>query len=167
MPACPKCGAPSVGKSKYCEVHRKEARENWKRMITQKSGVTKTREFEFVKIFHEAHLAGQVAAVAHAPRPMVVVQHRDAFDDNSEVVQQWQVNDGVCGFAWIRITPGTCSAARFGTKHCGFTKHYGGGVSKWVSEFGQSYEKKMKYAEAYASVLNQYGIKSHAGGRLD
>jgi len=42
-----------------------------------------------------------------------------------------------------------------------------GGVELFVYEFGQSYERQMKYAEAFARYLRDNGITAYAGGRLD
>ena len=33
--------------------------------------------------------------------------------------------------------------------------------------YGQSYEKKMAYAQAYAAVIQKAGITAYAQGRLD
>ena len=38
---------------------------------------------------------------------------------------------------------------------------------RWWQEFGQSVEQKEAYADAYADVLQKYGIKAYAGSRLD
>ena len=44
---------------------------------------------------------------------------------------------------------------------------YYGGWTIWVGDFGQSYERKMAYAGAFAEVLQKHGIKAYANGRLD
>jgi hypothetical protein len=47
------------------------------------------------------------------------------------------------------------------------TKAYPSGLMIWVSEGNQSYDRKRAYAEAYARVLNEAGIKAYANSRLD
>ena len=42
------------------------------------------------------------------------------------------------------------------------------GISIWISEHGQSYERKRKHAAAMAEVLRKYGISNvYADSRLD
>lgn len=105
---------------------------------------------------------------------MVVVQRKNPFDDNSPVVQVWD-NDGQgfepCGFAWV-VIPGNTGYGRWIVKKGIGRKHYGGGVGPWVREFGQSHERKVAYASAYAAVVNESGILpdgklAYGEGRLD
>jgi hypothetical protein len=102
---------------------------------------------------------------------MVVTQHENPLDDGSPVKQQWHVPQGVCGFAWISVRPGNCGFAHW-LKKQGLSKGraYGGGVQIWVSQYGQSYELKMAYAQAAADVLKaELGgkVRVYASGRLD
>lgn len=127
-------------------------------------GMTKTA---LRKVFAEAHAAGMAAGKGHSPTPMVVQQHASAFNDNSPVVKEWFVGDGVCGFAWVNLRPGNSRAANFAKKNLGAHKDYYGGVSIWCHEFGQSMERKQAYARAYASVLFRHGIYAHAQSRMD
>lgn len=116
-------------------------------------------KLDAIAIHTECHNAGMAAAGACTPRPMGVMQ-------NGKLIEV--VNDGVCGFASIRF-PGNSGFAR-GMKAAGIArKSYVGGYAVSVSEFGQSYERKMAYARAYASMLrDKYGIKdAYADGRLD
>lgn len=119
------------------------------------------------ELHSKADAAGRVAATQHSPQPMIVQQHANMLDDNSPVVKEYFVSDGVCGFAWINIRPGNCSYALWAKKNLGARKGYYGGMELWVRDFGQSYERKHAYATAYANVLKEYGIKAYAGGRLD
>jgi len=123
---------------------------------------------EFEQLYQEAHKAGMAALAAKTPRPMVVQQRADPLDDNSEVVQEWFEPEGVCGFAWINVKPGTSRFARWlKANGKGRPDSYYGGVTIWVREGNQSYELKMAYAEAFAAVLVEAGIKAYASGRLD
>lgn len=73
----------------------------------------------------------------------------------------------VCGFAWVKITPGTSGFAKWAVKNQIARKSFTGGVDVWVSKFGQSILKKEAYADAYAAVLAQYGLQAYSGSRLD
>lgn len=90
------------------------------------------------------------------------------LDDNSPVRRQWIVNSGVCGFAWVIIKPGTSSFAKWLIKNGhAKTHHYYGGVCHYVSEFGQSMEKKEAYAAAFAKVLSENEIRAYSDSRMD
>lgn len=119
-------------------------------------------------LFAKADAAGQAAGEAHAPQPMYVVQRENPFDDNSPIVKAYPpVMDGVCGFAWVNIRPGNSSFASWLRKRGLGHKGYHGGWEYWVRGFGQSYERKMAYARAFAAVLSEAGIQAYASGRLD
>lgn len=119
-------------------------------------------------VFGAAHAAGMKAAAEVVPVPMHVVERANPLDDTSPVVKRYApVLDGVCGFAWIVITPGTSVAARYAKKYLGARKHYGGGVSIWVSAYDQSMTRKSAYASAFAKVLVEAGISAYAGERMD
>jgi predicted CoA-binding protein len=45
--------------------------------------------------------------------------------------------------------------------------HYPSGLCVWVSEFGQSVDRKAAYAGAFAQVLRNAGIDCYANSRLD
>lgn len=124
---------------------------------------------EECRLLHEkAHAAGMAAGNAHQPEPMIVVQHADPLDDSSPVVRVYEpVWDGVCGFGWVTVRPGNSSYARWLRENTRAFRSEEGGVRLRVSRFGQSYEKKMAYAGAYAKVLQEAGINALADGRLD
>lgn len=120
-----------------------------------------------LRIIREAEAAGRAALVAATPEPMVVQQHASPIDDSSPVVRSWYVSEGVCGFAWVTISPATSALARYLLKSGKARKGYGGGAQVWVSEGGQSYDRKVAYASAYADVLRGYGYTAWDEGRLD
>lgn len=124
-------------------------------------------ELNLVALFGKAHAAGNAAAAALIPVPMIVAEHASPLDDASPVVQSWQVEGGVCGFAWVTISPGTSKAARFAKEHYGARKGYYGGMELRVSQFGQSMQKKEAYAGAFAAVLSAAGITAYSGSRMD
>jgi hypothetical protein len=119
------------------------------------------------QLFNLAHAAGMAAAERFDPTPMIVQQHAIPLNDRSPVVQQWVVNDGVCGFAWVVVKPGTCSFARWLAKEKGCKKAYHGGMSIWVHQFNQSMERKEQYAHAFAKVLRDHGVNAHPESRMD
>ena len=123
---------------------------------------------DFETMWAAAHKAGMAAAKRLTPTPMVVTERAVPFDDNSPIKRQWHVPDGVCGFAWVVVRPGTSAFARWAKKHKDARRNYYGGMTvKWVGEFNQSYEKKFAYARAFAEVLREAGINATPGGRLD
>ena len=165
--ARPDCTLETHGKSKYCKTHKGEAFKAWKAKIQAASEERDNRNATHADLFRRADEAGRKAADACTPTPMVVTAHADQFDDSSPVAQQWVVDDGVCGFAWVTIRPGNCSAAIYAKKNLNFQPAYGGGMQLWVSSYNQSMARKEAYAEAYAGVLRTGGIQAYAGSRED
>lgn len=143
--------------------------------LSEIEGAVKKRESakpkkDWQAIYDLAHKAGHEAATGMVPEPMTVVERANPLDDNSEIVKQYEpIADGVCGFAWINVKPGNSSFANWLKKNDLARKDsYYGGVTIWVGDYNQSYEKKMAYAGAFAKVLKDSGIeKAYASGRLD
>ena len=77
------------------------------------------------------------------------------------------VIEGLCGFAWITV-PGNRPFGRWAGRN-GWDKGYPKGRQYWVSNFGQSAERKEAFAYAAARHLREVeGIKdAYAGSRLD
>jgi hypothetical protein len=121
--------------------------------------LTKTKApLSEAQLFAAAHAAGMAAGNAAVPTPMTVV---DTISGHVYL----PVAAGVCGFAWINV-PGNSAFGRYAKKR-GYSKGYPSGINIWVREFGQSYERKMAYAQAFAAVLKEAGVKAYASGRLD
>ena len=128
----------------------------------------KTPKQDWQAIYAEAHAAGMIAGQACQPVGMVVQQHANPLNDGSPVVQSWDVPDGVCGFAWIVVKPGTHAFERLAKQTLDADKYYYGGVTvKWVGEFGQSMQRKEAYAGAFAQVLGKYGVPASVRSRMD
>jgi len=121
----------------------------------QKRKSTKAKS-DHLELFTRAFKAGITAGNAHAPTPMVVQGY-----ENQPIM------DGVCGFAWINVRPGTSSFARWLVKEKGCRKSYHGGIDVWIHEFNQSYERKLAAAHAMADVLRKAGINAYGQGRID
>jgi hypothetical protein len=152
------------------------SKENASEMISKLFEEKKGRSQKNLDIFNEAVEAGKAAMDNCVPRPMVVEQHTNMLNDNSPVKKAWCVPDGVCGFAWISLKANTPSnrsflndmkRAGFLGEHGKFSKSYNGGYQYWVSEGGQSMQKKEAYAHAFADVLRKNGITAYASSRMD
>ena len=129
---------------------------------------TAARNARFEQIAKEADAAGFEAAEAATPAAMIVTQRANPFDDTSEIQRAWHVPEGVCGFAWVSLAKSNDAFARWAKRHAGFRPADPWmGVYKWVSVGGQSYERKIAYATAYAKVLADNGIGAYGSGRLD
>lgn len=127
-----------------------------------------------LNLYLEACFTGAFAGKNSTPTPMSVV--RVGLDDKplpNEVPSV--IMEGPCGFAWVTIRPARGAFVNFlkarGVGHSGY---YGGyQISTNVIEreanvdFGQSYERKMAAAEAFAATLQTWGINAVAEGRLD
>ena len=123
---------------------------------------------DFIGWWQEAMQAGLKAGGVITPTPMVVQQHRNMLDDGSPVVQQWHVPEGVCGFAWVNVRPGTSAFAKWlKEQRLAKTDSYYGGVTVWIDQYGQSYQRKAAHAGAMAKVLSAHGIRANSNSRLD
>lgn len=120
---------------------------------------------DFAKIVEEAEIAGREAGCKCRPHPMVVFTP-DGKGNIDYTKPVYHVDDGACGFAWVNFKGNT----KFGKwmKAAGKARSaYPTGLCVWVSEFGQSVERKEAYAAAYAKVLKSYGIDCYSASRLD
>lgn len=133
------------------------------------------RYANFQEAWNAAHAAGMAAGNAITPTPMIVrngsimvngVPLDPSRADNTVIDV---VADGVCGFAWVTVHPGTSSFARWAIKEKNARKEYGGGVClTWVSYFNQSMTRKEAYAQAFAEVLrDRLGVKAYSHSRMD
>lgn len=121
----------------------------------------------FQRLYDQAHLAGLAAGRAAIPDPMFV-QGQGRDENGAPIVINYPpVLDGVCGFAWVTIRPGTSSFARWLVKNGYGRSAYGGGVQVWVGYFNQSLTRKEAYASAFAKVLQEAGITAYSGSRID
>jgi len=111
---------------------------------------------DWAPVWKEAYEAGKASGEGVTPKPMGV----------TDGTQTWVVEDGVCGFAWIKF-PGNSSFGRWMKKQGLARKAYPSGLSYWVSEFNQSMNRKEAFASAAAEVLRKHGIKAYSGSRMD
>jgi hypothetical protein len=118
-------------------------------------------------IYQQAHEHGNFAVKLAFVTPMVVQQRENPLNDASRVVKEYYVNDGVCGFASVIVKPANSKFAKYLVANGLARKSFNGGVSMSIRDFNQSLQKKEAYAHAFASVLNDYGIKAYAESRMD
>jgi hypothetical protein len=117
-----------------------------------------SRYQKFTDLVEKARDAGLIAGRDCRPIPMYVVDQGVPID---------RIDDGACGFAWVTVKPANSSFAIWAKKNKLMRSAYGGGVQYWVSEFGQSVDRKAAFAGAFAKVLREAGINAVAGDRLD
>jgi len=116
------------------------------------------------QIFEAACAAAIKAFNGASPDPMVVVG-----TNFMEIVE-----DGVCGFAWVKIKPARGKFVAYLKKNEIGDVSYTGGYEIWMGSAvdgaigaSQSYERKLSAARAFAKVLNENGITAIPQGRLD
>lgn len=119
-------------------------------------------------LYDAAHAVGHTAATGQKPTPMIVTDLVNPFNDRSAVNYAWFEPEGPCGFAWVNVKPGNSQFARWlkTNTHARADSYYGG-VSLWVRDYEQSYERKVAYARAFAAVLTEAGVRALGTGRLD
>lgn len=124
---------------------------------------------DFAKIYSDAYQAGLDALSVAKPTPIVVGTPVSIFAPNSPLDRSKPVYyepEGVCGFAWVSFK-GTTPFGRWAKKAGVASKGYPSGLQVWVSEGGQSVERKEAFARAFAKVLQSNGIDAYADSRLD
>jgi hypothetical protein len=126
------------------------------------------RYAKFEQAFNEANRAGFAAGEMSKPVPMVVSEHVNPLNDASAVKNQWFVGEGACGFAWVKVSPGNSSFAKWLVKNKLARKSYYGGVEISISAHGQSVERKEAHAREMARVLKEkLGVAAYAESRMD
>lgn len=119
----------------------------------------RTKDLLFATAWEVAMKKGHEAAQESSPIPMTVVGGGHTYI----------CEGGVCGFAWILVKPGTCSFARWLVKNGLAKTAYNGGVSYWISEYGQSMERKEAFARAAVNYLRivMPDLRIYAQSRID
>lgn len=108
------------------------------------------------KVFETALAAGNAALEAAKPTPMTVVGGGERYF----------VSEGACGFAWVAFK-GNTKFGRWAKKVGVARAAYPTGMQYWVSQGGQSVDRKEAFARAFAAVLNFNGIEAYANYRMD
>ena len=148
---------------------------------TVKAPAPRFTRFQAAALYKKAMAAGDAAAAAAIPAPMVVGTPKNllgslmggddgGFDPAKPV---YYVSEGVCGRATVVIRPGNSSFARFVMKNdYGYKRYYGGVAMSVVSRTSplfrsQSYERYQAAASAAAAVLREAGIDAYVDSWMD
>ena len=129
----------------------------------------KAKAAQFAAVYAKAVAAGMAAGNGSIPTPMIVGSPSTPFGNDVDYSKKtYYVADGVCGFAWVTVRPGTSAFAKWLAKTGKARKAYEGGMQVWVSEFGQSMQRKEAFAYAMAKVFtDELGVAAYAGSRMD
>jgi hypothetical protein len=119
------------------------------------------------KIYNEAYAAGIKAGNEVGVPKFVVGEPTTPLGGNIDYSKPTYILDGLCGFAWVDIFPARGSFVTFLKSQGIGDKNYNSGYGIWIKEFGQSVDRKYAFAQAFAEVLQKYGIRAYAGSRLD
>ena len=120
------------------------------------------------KLLEKAHLMGMDAGRRVGVTPMVVGTATDLFSSEIDYSKPtYVVEDGVCGFAGVVIKPARGRFVSYLKKLDKGYKHYYGGWYVSVREFNQSLTRKEAYAEAFAKVLGEEGMRCYVDSRMD
>lgn len=147
----------SSSKSKYCAGCAPKAYKAWQDARQEQQDKRNSRYAGFQELWDRAAEVGRKAFDDATPQPMVVQQHATLFDDTSEVVQEWHVPEGVCGFGWLQVYPGNSSFAHWAKKVLGASKGYPSGlhINLPFGRSSQSLARKEAGAYAMAKVLRE------------
>ena len=120
------------------------------------------------ELYEKAHLAVMRAGNGEKVTPMVVGTPTTLFGSEIDSSKPtYFVEGGVCGFAGVVIKPARGKFVSYlkslGKGH----SHYYGGFYVPVREFGQSMSRKEAYADAFAKVLTEEGMRCYADSRID
>jgi len=121
------------------------------------------------ELYNRADVSGREAVENLTVEPMYVYTSKSLFSDEPDLDQPvYKVDDGPCGFASINLKPANSRFAKWLRAEGLAEKRYGGpGVSIWVGQYNQSYEKKSAYARAFAQVLRENDIHAWVWSALD
>ena len=120
------------------------------------------------KLLEKAHLMGMDAGRSVGVNPMVVGTPTELMGNEIDYSKKtYVVEGGVCGFAGVVIKPARGKFVSY-LKSIGMgNKHYYGGWYVSVREFGQSLARKEAYADAFADVLKEVGMRVYVDSRMD
>ena len=132
--------------------------------------LTKTREME--ALLARALQAGQEAAEAAVPTPMVVYETQGLSDLPKPGGKTYFVQGGVCGFAGVIIKPAKGSFVQLlKAKGLGYKHYYGGyylpARPRVEGPLCQSLEIAEAFARGVAKVLREAGLTVSVDSRMD
>ena len=120
------------------------------------------------KLLEKAHLMGMDAGRDASVTPMIVGSPSTLCGSDIDYSKKtYFVEGGACGFAGVVIKPARGKFVSY-LKSLGMGhKHYYGGYYVPVRAFGQSLARKEAYAEAYAKILSEEGMRCYVDSRMD
>ena len=120
------------------------------------------------KVLERAHLMGMDAGRRVGVTPMVVGTPTELMGNEIDYSKKtYVVEGGVCGFAGVVIKPARGKFVSYLKSIGKGNKHYYGGWYVSVREFGQSLARKEAYADAFADVLKEVGMRVYVDSRMD
>ena len=120
------------------------------------------------KVLERAHLMGMDAGRRVGVTPMVVGTPTELMGNEIDYSKKtYVVEGGVCGFAGVVIKPARGKFVSYLKSIGKGNKHYYGGWYVSVRELGQSLARKEAYAEAFAGVLKEVGMRVYVDSRMD
>ena len=122
---------------------------------------------ECARIYKEAYEAGLLAGKDADTPQFVVGSPTTALGSDIDFSKKTYILDGLCGYAWVNISPARGAFVTYLKSIDVGRKGYYGGFEVSVREFGQSVDRKYAFAQAFAEILGKYGIQASAGSRLD
>lgn len=132
-------------------------------VLEKKKPLTKT---QCKAIYREAYEAGLLAG-NEVGVPKFIVGDAIGLSNEIDYSKPTYVLNGLCGFAWVKITPARGAFVNWLKSQGIGDNGYYGGYEIWVREFGQSVDRKQAFATAFAEVLKKYGIEAYGASRLD
>lgn len=144
------CIQHTAPRSKYCAIHKSEARAAFFAMVREKSAQRADAKSALTLLVAEAykaaHSAGIAAGIAAKVEPIGWITGMKCPSDR----ELHYIDSGICGFAWVDVK-GARGLIRSALIDAGFSEAaYKGGLSMWVGAFDQSYDRKSAYADAFA-----------------
>ena len=120
------------------------------------------------KLLEKAHLMGMDAGRSVGVSRMIVGSPSTPLGNDIDYSKKtYFVEGGVCGFAGVVIKPARGKFVSYLKRLDKGYKHYYGGYYVPVREFGQSLTRKEAYAEAFAKVLSEEGMRCYVDSRMD
>lgn len=119
----------------------------------------------FESLMDRAYAAGREAGEKCRPQPMFVTQG-DIFGRPVPGAPVERVDDGVCGFAWVRLK-GNTTFGRWARKSGYARPGYPTGLNISTKLMTQSMERNEAAARAMRDVLREAGIECWMDSRID
>ena len=131
--------------------------------IAAESAARRTRDAQFANLWIQANDEARFRVAGIAVKPMIVVGNNHATGEQ----ERYFVEDGVCGFAYIKIAPATHTFARWLKKRGIGHRSYYGGWEISIREYGQSMQRKEEHARVVAELLVENGVPATHYSRMD